>query len=381
MRTSRPLTLLGGLSPDAFIRRHWQKRALLVRAALAGFGGLLSPDELMRLAGRDDAQARVVVRAGRRFELHHGPFGPAFFRRLQGQRWTLLVQEVNHFLPAARALLDRFAFIPYARLDDLMVSYAPPGGGVGPHFDSYDVFLLQALGRRRWRIGRQRDLTLVRGAPLRILRRFAPTQDWILEPGDMLYLPPAYAHDGVAVDDCMTCSIGFRAPTWQELTEQFLVHLQDCLSAPGRYADPDLELQARPARLAGAMVEQVAAALARIRWSKHDVAQFLGRYLTEPKPHVYFSPPPRGSPRAFELAARRRGVSLALRTQMLYRGTRFFINGESVEARGAVARSLRQLADRRTLALGPGDDRGLVQRLHEWYRAGYLVVGPLEEAR
>jgi 50S ribosomal protein L16 3-hydroxylase len=381
MRTTRRLTLLGGLSPDAFLRRHWQKRARLVRAAIAGFDGLLSPDELIRLAGRDDAQARVVVRTGRRFELHHGPFGRAFFRRLKGQHWTLLVQEVNHFLPTARALLDRFAFVPYARLDDLMVSYAPPGGGVGPHFDSYDVFLLQGLGRRRWRIGRQRDLTVVRGAPLRILRRFTPQQEWVLEAGDMLYLPPAYAHDGVAVDDCMTYSIGFRAPTWQELTEQFLIHLQDSLSTAGRYADPDLALQAQPARLADAMVERVAGALGRIRWTTHDVADFLGRYLTEPKPHVFFNPPPRGSLRAFEAAARRRGVSLALRTLMLYRGTHFFVNGECVQARGALARFLRQLADRRTLALPPGDDRELVHRLHGWYRAGYLVIGPPEEAQ
>jgi 50S ribosomal protein L16 3-hydroxylase len=380
MRTSRPLTLLGGLSPEGFVRRHWQKRALLVRGAMPSFEGLLSPDELMRLAGRDDAQARVIVRSGRRFELRHGPFTRAFFRRLKGQRWTLLVQELNHLLPAARTLLDRFAFIPYARLDDLMVSYAPPGGGVGPHFDSYDVFLLQGLGRRRWRIGRQRDLTLVRGAPLRILRHFVPQQAWVLEAGDMLYLPPAYAHDGIAVDDCMTYSIGFRAPTWQELSEQFLVHLQDRLSVPGRYADPDLEAQAHPARLSSAMVQRVAREVGRIRWTPGEVEAFLGRYLTEPKPHVFFEPPPRSSPRAFETAAKQRGVALALRSQMLYRGARFFINGEYVEARGALAGALRQLADRRALVLPPGDRRELVQRLHQWYRAGWLVIGSLEEA-
>jgi 50S ribosomal protein L16 3-hydroxylase len=142
--------LLAGMTPRAFLARHWQKRPLLVRAAIEGFRGLLSPRELMRLACRDDAQSRVVVRDGRTWQVHHGPFKPAFFRRLGAQRWTLLVQDVNHFLPDAHALLARFRFVPDARLDDLMVSYAPPGGGVGPHFDAYDVFLLQALGRRRW---------------------------------------------------------------------------------------------------------------------------------------------------------------------------------------------------------------------------------------
>jgi 50S ribosomal protein L16 3-hydroxylase len=185
----------------------------------------------------------------------------------------------------------------------------------------------------------------------------------------------------VAVDDCMTYSIGFRAPTWHELTEQFLVHLQDRLSPTGRFADPDLKPLAQPARIAEAMMKRVDAALGRIRWTKHDVARFLGCYLTEPKPHVFFRPPPRGSLRAFEASARRHGVSLALRTEMLYRGTRFFINGECLEAHGALARSLRELADRRALSLPSGDNRELVQRLHDWYRAGYLVVGPPEETR
>jgi 50S ribosomal protein L16 3-hydroxylase len=380
MQPSCRTALLGGLTPRQFVARHWQKHPLLVRQAITGFEGLLTPDDLMSLACREEMQARIVVRTGKRFELYPGPFRRAFFRQLKGQRWTLLVQEVNHALPQARALLDRFAFIPYARLDDLMVSYAAPGGGVGPHFDSYDVFLLQGLGRRRWRISRQRDLDLVPGAPLRILRRFCGEQDWTLAPGDMLYLPPACAHDGVAVDDCMTYSVGFRAPSWQELTEQFLVYLQDSASREGTYADPDLRVQREPARIADAMIVKVGQALSQIRWARRDIVRFLGHYLTEPKPHVFFSPPrPALSLRAFRRNAMQTGVCLDLRTQMLYAGSCFFINGEAMQARGESARHLRRLADHRSLRLPAPPQTDLVQRLHGWYTAGYLRVGRAEE--
>jgi 50S ribosomal protein L16 3-hydroxylase len=377
MPLSRPDPLLAGLTPRQFVARHWQKRPLLVRQAVAGVEDLLSLDQLMQLATRDDVQARVVIRAGRSFELRHGPFTRAFLRGLKGRCWTLLVQEVNHHLPQARALLDRFAFIPYARLDDVMVSYAAPGGGVGPHFDSYDVFLLQGRGRRRWRISRQADLSLVRGAPLRILRRFRPEQEWVLDAGDMLYLPPSCAHDGVALEECMTYSVGFRAPSWQELTEQFLVHLQDSIARQGMYADSDLEPQTSPARIPPRMIAKVEATLARIRWSKQDVMRFLGRYLTEPKPHVFFSPPPEPlSLAAFCRRAGVAGVSLDLRTQMLYSAGCFFINGEMLQADASVARALRELADRRRLDSRRALPRELVQRLHAWYTSGCLHIGP-----
>src|SRR5882672_8323909 len=213
--------LLGGLSASTFLRRHWQKNPLLIREAIPGFEGVVDFPAMVELAGRDDCESR-----------------------LPRCNWTLLVQGVNLFMPAARQLLSRFDFIPHSRLDDLMVSYAPPGGGAGPHFDSYDVFLLQGPGQRRWKVGRQDDLTLVDGAPLKILRRFAPQGECMLGPGDMLYLPPGFAHDGVAVDACYTYSIGFRAPSHRELVSQFLIFLEERLNPPGRYEDPDLATQA-----------------------------------------------------------------------------------------------------------------------------------------
>src|SRR5512134_705390 len=284
-------TFPAGLDPARFLRGHWQRKPLLLRRAFPGFAGVLSPRELMRLACRDDVQSRLVLRRGARWELRHGPFRPRDLRALPPRGWSLLVQEVNHFLPAAEELLARFSFLPHARLDDLMVSFAPDGGGVGPHFDSYDVFLLQGPGRRRWRISAQENRELVPNAPLRILRRFRPEQEWVLEPGDMLYLPPRYAHDGVAVGDCMTYSIGFRAPSNQELVTGFLDHLAETVQLPGMYQDPDLSPQRDPARIGEPMLRTVEAAISQLRWGRREILRFLGCNLTEPKPHVFFTPP------------------------------------------------------------------------------------------
>src|SRR5439155_8345072 len=188
--------LLGGATPARFLRRCWQKQPLLVRGAIARFEGLLPARALFALAGRDDVESRLVMREHGRWSVRQGPFRRADFQALPRRNWTLLVQGLNMHLDAADALLQRFAFIPFSRLDDVMVSYDAPGGGVGPHCDSYDVFLLQGKGRRRWRIGRQRDLALKPRMPLKILARFRPEQEWVLGPGDMLYLPPAIAHEG-----------------------------------------------------------------------------------------------------------------------------------------------------------------------------------------
>ncbi len=367
--------LLGGLDVNRVLRRHWQKKPLLVRHAIAP-PAVITRDALFELARRDDVESRIVLRRGRQLQIHHGPFTKRALGALPRRNWTLLVQGVNHHLSAAHALLMRFAFIPYARLDDVMVSYAAPGGGVGPHFDSYDVFLLQGVGRRRWETSTQTDLALVDGAPLKILRNFRPDDCSVLEPGDMLYLPPHVAHNGVAIDECITCSIGFRAPDTQELATRFLEFLQDTLALDGRYADPELKFQRRPAHIGAPMLRQAAALLSRVRWNTNDVARFLGRHLTEPKANVIFDPPLRPlAGAAFARAARHRGVHLALKSQMLYGNGAVFINGEEHAVHGAAARTLRRLADRRALPRGSALDRAASELIHQWYRAGYLGLG------
>ena len=366
---------LAELSASEFLRRYWQKKPLLARNAQPGCAGIVQPGGLFDLAGREDLESRLVLRHGSRWQVRHGPFGRRAFAKLPRRGWTLLVQGVDRVLPAARQLLERFSFIPYARLDDVMVSYAPPGGGVGPHFDSYDVFLLQGEGSRRWRIGRQRDLELVPGAPLRILRRFRPSREWVTQAGDLLYLPPRCAHDGIALSDCITYSIGFRAPGAQELGARFLEFLQDQLNLDGQYTDPGLKSQRRPARLADDMLRKVRRVLRRIHWNDADATRFLGCYLTEPRASVLFERPSRPlSESAFRARVARGGTRLALPSRMLFRGSTLFINGEAHTPGATAARPLSRLADRRSLPPHLRLDRESAQLLYQWYRAGYIQL-------
>jgi len=218
--------LLGGLSPERFLRDHWQKRPLLIRQAVPGFAGIIDRDAFLTLATRADATSRLVIhhprRRGRaRWERHDGPFGGLDASMLPRSHWTLLVNAVETLVPGGWELLQKFAFVPSARIDDLMVSYAAPGGSVGPHDDRYDVFLLQGPGRRRWQVSTGGSREHDPAAAIKVLKDFRPEEEWVLEPGDMLYLPPGVAHHGVAFGECMTCSIGFRAPSQQELLADF----------------------------------------------------------------------------------------------------------------------------------------------------------------
>ena len=314
--------------------------------------------------------------------MQHGPFEPRFFRRLPSRGWTLLVQDVNHFVAQGRELLQRFDFIPYFRLDDLMVSYAPAGGGVGPHFDSYDVFLLQGLGRRLWRVSNQRDLALVVDAPLKLLADFRAQQEWMLDAGDMLYLPPAWAHDGVAADDCMTYSIGFRAPAWQELAVQFLSHLQDRVRLARPVRRPGSETGHAPGRLGRDLLRATVERFERHPLVAGRSGRFLGADLTEPKPHVFFAAAAPGPVLACVHAARavRAGVALELKTQMLYDGNLIFINGESVSAilpaplPGACAPACASWPMRAACSRTTRIPRHSTRSCMRWYRAGYLSL-------
>ncbi len=368
-------SLLGGLSVNEFLRDYWQKKPLLIRQAFPAFNGLIDPQKLLALACTEDVQARLVTQKRGKFELQQSPFEPEELDSLGKTKWTVLVQGVNHYLPEAAELLQHFAFIPYARLDDLMVSYAPKGGGVGPHFDSYDVFLLQGSGHRRWQISAQADRSLIAGAPLRILRDFRVEQEWVLEAGDMLYLPPHYAHNGIAEDDCMTYSIGFRTPAYQELAEQFLVYLQDRITVDGMYADPGLKTQKHPSEISAAMLHQVQKAIKQVRWDREDIANFLGCYLSEPKPHIFFDAPERPLSQAkFRQAIQKRGVKLDLKSQMLCHAGRIYMNGEEHQVGERDYLLLRSLADRRELPALKDCTAESLELLYQWYLDGYISL-------
>lgn len=378
MQKNPALTLLGGLTPEQFLAKYWQKKPLLIKQAIPNFEGLLSPNELAGLACEEDVQARIVIEKKSGWQLKQGPFDETEFAKLPKKNWTLLVQNIDHYLTVAKDLLQQFSFIPNARLDDLMVSYAPEGGGVGPHFDSYDVFLLQGQGKRLWRVSTQDDLTLLEGAPMRILKNFHTEQEWILEAGDMLYLPPKAAHWGIALaadEDCMTYSIGFRAPKHQELATEFLGFLQDqfvqekmCLT--GMYEDADLTLQENPAEISNKMIEKVSDVLQRITWDDKTTTQFIGSYLTEPKPHVVFTPNKKISLEKFTKQLHESGIALDLKSQMLFREHVFFINGEQTPVEEGDAELLKKLAQHRIL-LEKTISSSLLQHLYTWHQAGY----------
>lgn len=369
MTITEPMPLLGGLTPQGFMRRHWQKKPLLIRGAVPQLRPFLSRAELFGLASRDDVESRVVVHEGKAWALRHGPFKRRALPPVAQPAWTLLVQGLDTHLDVAHELMSRFRFVPDARLDDLMVSWASDGGGVGPHVDSYDVFLLQLHGRRRWRFAPPGDETLVPDVPLKILKRFKPQQEWVLDPGDMLYLPPLWGHDGVAVGECMTASIGFRAPGREELRHEVLQRMLDASERPDHdplYRDPKQAATETPARIPVALADFAAEAVARMLKDPQALACALGEVLSEPKPQVWFDAAEPWRPGA--------GVRLDRRTRMLYDDHHVFINGEAFRAGGRDAKLMRELADRRCLDARRLAGLGAEARelLSQWVEAGWL---------
>lgn len=372
----KKLTLLGGLTAAEFLRDYWHKKPLLIRQAIPDFKALLTRDELFDMVRRDDVESRLITHVKREWNMDNGPFEE--LPPLTQKDWTLLVQGVNLYDEAVDALMREFSFIPDARLDDLMISYATETGGVGAHFDSYDVFLLQAHGHRRWRIGAQTDLTLVDGMPLKILKNFKPEEEFILAPGDMLYLPPQYAHEGVAMDECMTYSIGFRAPSYQELGEAFLESMIDSIDLPGRYADPDLKPAKHPAEISNAMLSRIAAELNKVRFTQEDIALFVGEYLSEPKAQIYFDAPEENLTRArFLQNAKKNGIKLSLKSQMLHRSNYVFINGTSFEVGDEDLAILTELANARQLSgtIIASASADVIDAFHTWHKDGWLRLG------
>jgi len=372
MDVHQPLPLLGGLSPAQFMRRHWQKKPLLVRQAWPGVQPPIARSALFDLAGADGVESRLLTRFDGGWRLRHGPFARRALPPVKKPDWTLLVQGLDLHWQPAHEMLQAFRFVPEARLDDLMISYASDGGGVGPHLDSYDVFLLQVHGRRRWRVGPVADRSLVPGLPVRILADFQPTEEWLLEPGDMLYLPPLWGHDGVAEGECMTCSVGFRAATATTLAQELLHQLADELEAPEAgareaiYRDAAQPATDTPGRLPASLRQFAQASLQRALRDPKLLDRALGILMTEPKPQVWFdggAALPEGC-----------GVVLDRRSRMAWDDHHVFINGEAFVAGGRDARLMRRLADERRLVAADVARLGEGARtlLEDWAEAGWV---------
>lgn len=288
MTLPTPPTLLGGLTIEEFLRDYWHKKPLFVRGAIPGYRSPLSPEELAGLACEEGVESRIVLeRDGQRpWQAEHGPFPEERFLTLPATHWTVLVQEINKHVPEFAALQEQFDFIPWWRLDDVMVSYAPPFGTVGPHADNYDVFLIQGQGRRRWQINEMRPgpEDLIPGLDLRIMKEWVTGQEWIVEPGDLLYLPPGVPHYGVALDDCITVSVGFRAPNEKGMLIDFAERFIEAADPESFYADPDLKISASPAEITPEARRRIREIIRAIDLSDAAIDRWFGRFITEAKP-------------------------------------------------------------------------------------------------
>lgn len=381
MDVTAPLALLGGLSPQHFMRAHWQKEPLLVRQAWPGVRPPLPRGQLFDLVGQPGVEARLLERGAGPWRLRHGPLARRALPELRRPDWTLLVQGLDLHVQAAHQMLQAFRFLPDARLDDLMISYASDRGGVGPHLDSYDVFLLQVHGRRRWRIGPVADRRLLPDLPVKILAHFEPAEEFVLEPGDMLYLPPLWGHDGIAEGECMTCSIGFRVSSADGLAREMLqrlgedVHLRD---GQRLYSDARQPATAEPGRVPTALRDFAARAVRRALHDGAALEQALGSLLSEPKAQVWFE----GHDE--DCLPKDASIWLDRRTRMLYDERHVFVNGEAFRAAGRDARLLAELADRRCLrATGVAKLSATARALlGDWWRAGWLHArNPDEEPK
>jgi len=345
--------LLGELSFDTFLREYWQKKPLLIRNALPGCQSLIAGDELAGLACEADVESRLIIRdaSGERWELQHGPFSDETFLALPDTHWTLLVQAVDHWVPEAAKFLQQFNFIPSWRIDDLMISYASDGGGVGPHYDNYDVFLVQVEGRRQWEVGGLFDECSPRRAdtPVTILSDWEPAHRWVLEPGDLLYVPPRVGHSGIAVGDgCMTYSVGFRAPSHREMLQDFSDYVGRQLSEDVRFADPDLVPQVNPGHMTAEALQTVHHILRRYVDDQEMLAEWFGRYMTVPKyqeagmdVEVYGLEDVRGYVSAGRWLARNEGSRFAFQEDG--RETRLFVDGRCYPCNEEQADLVRKL--------------------------------------
>lgn len=390
MTSDRPAPLLGGLSAAEFLARHWQKRPLLIRQAITAPPPMLSAEELAGLALDEQVESRVVIgdTEAQDWTLLEGPFTEAFFSDTPDRDWTLLVQDVEKHVPALHRWLAPFRFLPEWRRDDLMISYAAPGGTVGPHVDSYDVFLIQAEGRRRWSIQQPAPAApaLREDSPLRLVRDFSATDTWVLEPGDMLYLPPGIPHYGVALEAGLTLSVGFRAPSASELLDGWARHLgEQATGEDPRYADPDLTPASRPGEVPAPDMARLRTLLRTPGEAGDDLLDdFLGRFLTAPKPAFRSLERTSGLPVpeiAGALASGRRLARNPAVRMALLPGTdhapRLYVHGVPVAAEPPLLAPARRLAafepvSSADLAADDGARQMQLEALAGWYNLGWL---------
>ena len=360
MRLNRKNHILGKTSVDVFLKKYWQKKPLLIRNAIENFQSPITEKDLFKIAQNEEAISRLIEFKKNLWQMKYGPFKKSDFTKQKNAPWTVLVQNMNHHFSFANSFLNFFKFIPYARLDDLMVSYATKKGSVGPHFDSYDVFLFQAKGEREWRVSEQKEFTLDKKSAIKIITNFKSKNSWVLKPGDMLYLPPNIGHWGISLsDDCLTYSVGFRAPGTFEIQSKFLDFIQDNLSINKNdlYKDPNLKSQKNPAEINSNMISKFQQIVNQLRWNKNTINTFVGQLLSEPIETAIFQPPKPISLEIFKKNLSKKILILNPKTRMLFIKNSFYMNGELIEADKKSALHLRRLAKDRKISFKSGLDK------------------------
>ncbi len=395
MSIRKPDALLGEYSPERFLRDYWQQRPLLIRNAWPGFSSPISPEELAGLACEEGVTSRLVLEKGGAYpwEMRFGPFAEDEFTSLPETHWSLLVQEVDRLIPEVADVLQPFRFLPNWRIDDVQISYAPAHGNVGAHVDSYDVFLLQAEGSRRWQISHEPlgedEEAFVEDADVRILKEFSPDEEWVVEPGDLLYLPPRVPHYGVALERCMTYSIGFRAPSQAELLQAAGASTEDLIPQDARYQDPAPPPRSHAGEITAAEREELRTLLRTALASDERLDKWLGTYLTRP---TRGSAPPLPEERvlpshivnAVRNGGRIRRSAVAHFSHISHDDGRvtLFVCGRSYDLTGEAAEMARVLTSADRLdseSLGPFLDRGqLVLFLVDLANEGYLYLDQSE---
>ncbi len=354
MRLDRKNHILGKISNDVFLKKYWQKKPLLIRDAIKNFKSPITEKDLFRIAQNENAISRLIEFKRGIWQVKYGPFKKLDLPKKINTPWTILVQNMNHHLPFAESFLNLFKFIPYARLDDLMVSFATKKGSVGPHFDSYDVFLFQAKGEREWKISEQKKFSLDKKSAIKIITNFKVKNTWVLKPGDLLYLPPNVGHWGVSQsDDCLTYSIGFRAPGTFEIQSKFLDFIQDNLitNKNDLYRDPNLNLQKNPAEINSNMIKKIQRIVNQLRWNTNSINNFIGQLLTEPIEGAVFETSKSMTAEVFIKDLIKKPLKLNPKTRMLFIKNNFFINGELIEADKKSIMYLKQLANDREISI------------------------------
>ncbi|QDD11258.1 JmjC domain-containing protein [Candidatus Methylopumilus planktonicus] len=354
MRLDRKNHILVKISNDVFLKKYWQKKPLLIRDAIKNFKSPITEKDLFRIAQNENAISRLIEFKRGIWQVKYGPFKKLDLPKKINTPWTILVQNMNHHLPFAESFLNLFKFIPYARLDDLMVSFATKKGSVGPHFDSYDVFLFQAKGEREWKISEQKKFSLDKKSAIKIITNFKVKNTWVLKPGDLLYLPPNVGHWGVSQsDDCLTYSIGFRAPGTFEIQSKFLDFIQDNLitNKNDLYRDPNLNLQKNPAEINSNMIKKIQRIVNQLRWNTNSINNFIGQLLTEPIEGAVFETSKSMTAEVFIKDLIKKPLKLNPKTRMLFIKNNFFINGELIEADKKSIMYLKQLANDREISI------------------------------